>query len=90
MAVRGNEIVYVGDKTGLAVCTGRQTKGYERAGRLVLPGLIDVHTHPGWVALTSRHLQLPGTKSIGELLSVVKNMVRENPGREVLRAPSWK
>lgn len=46
LAVRGNTIVAVGTDEELAALTGPRTRTIELGGRVVLPGIIDAHTHP--------------------------------------------
>ena len=52
VAVRGDSIVYVGDEAGAADFVGSATSQYQMNGALVIPGIIDAHTHPGLVART--------------------------------------
>lgn len=46
MAVRGDEIIYVGSAAKAERYAGAETKRVDLAGRLVLPGLHDAHLHP--------------------------------------------
>jgi predicted amidohydrolase YtcJ len=46
IAVRGNSIVFVGSNEAARDYVGEQTRVHELGGRLVLPGLHDVHLHP--------------------------------------------
>ncbi len=46
VAVRGNEIIYVGDAQGAEALVAADTSRRDLGGRLVLPGLIDSHVHP--------------------------------------------
>lgn len=46
MAVRGDEIVAIGDAADVETYDGPQTEHIGLGGRLVLPGLIDAHLHP--------------------------------------------
>jgi predicted amidohydrolase YtcJ len=45
-AVRGNTIVAVGTTDELNAVMGPQTRSIDLGGRVVLPGIIDAHTHP--------------------------------------------
>ncbi len=49
VAVRGDTIVCVGDAAGAADFVGPATYQYQMNGALVIPGIIDAHTHPGLV-----------------------------------------
>jgi predicted amidohydrolase YtcJ len=46
IAVRGNAIVFVGNDDAAREYIGEQTEIHELEGKLVLPGLHDVHLHP--------------------------------------------
>jgi predicted amidohydrolase YtcJ len=46
LAVRGNTIVAVGTDQTINALAGPNTRTIDLAGRVVLPGIIDAHTHP--------------------------------------------
>src|ERR1700689_3221033 len=46
MAVRGNTIVAVGTDEAVRAFVGSGTRSVDLQGRVVLPGIIDAHTHP--------------------------------------------
>jgi predicted amidohydrolase YtcJ len=46
IAVRGNTIIAVGTDQAIAALIGAQTRVVDLHGRVVLPGIIDAHTHP--------------------------------------------
>jgi predicted amidohydrolase YtcJ len=46
LAVRGNSIVAVGSDEAVAALVGPNTRKVDLGGRVVLPGIIDAHTHP--------------------------------------------
>ena len=49
LVVRDGRIVYVGDDAGaLALREGEDTH-HDLEGKLVIPGLVDAHTHPGMI-----------------------------------------
>lgn len=47
IAVTGGKIVYVGSDDGVAPYIGKQTQLIDLAGRMLMPGFIDGHLHPG-------------------------------------------
>jgi hypothetical protein len=47
IAVTGGKIVYVGSDEGVAPYIGKQTQLIDLAGRMLMPGFIDGHMHPG-------------------------------------------
>jgi predicted amidohydrolase YtcJ len=50
LAVRGNSIVFVGNDADAKVFIGPRTRIVDLRGHIVLPGLIDAHTHPAQAA----------------------------------------
>jgi len=46
LAVRGNTIIAVGPDQDVSALKGPMTRSIDLAGRVVLPGIIDAHTHP--------------------------------------------
>lgn len=47
IAVTGGKIVYVGSDEGVSSYIGKQTQLIDLAGRMLMPGFIDGHMHPG-------------------------------------------
>ncbi len=50
VAIRENKIVFVGDDKDAESYVGSDTNVRDLAGKMVLPGLHDVHIHPLWIA----------------------------------------
>jgi predicted amidohydrolase YtcJ len=50
VAIRENKIVFVGDDKDVEDFVGSDTIVRDLAGKMVLPGLHDVHIHPLWIA----------------------------------------
>jgi predicted amidohydrolase YtcJ len=46
LAVRGGRIVFVGNDSGLATFVGPKTLVIDLHGRMLMPGLVDGHSHP--------------------------------------------
>lgn len=47
VAVTGGKIVFVGSDEGVASYVGARTQVIDLAGRMLMPGFIDAHMHPG-------------------------------------------
>ena len=47
VAVKDGKILYVGSDEGAASYIGTQTQVIDLAGRMLMPGFIDAHMHPG-------------------------------------------
>jgi predicted amidohydrolase YtcJ len=90
VAVQGDRILYVGDEAGVAEFVGSGTVQYRLGGKLVLPGLIDAHTHPGMVGLSVDDLLLDDAETRPELMQAITEMVTNNPDRPVLIGGFWR
>ena len=93
VAVKDGRIQYVGPESGLRDLVGPDTVRYDLEGRLVLPGLIDSHTHPGMVATQQQFHMLfdaepPGqaSQTKKEVLAALKAYAEDNPQLEVIHA----
>jgi hypothetical protein len=89
VAVRGGRIVYVGDNAGADTLVGPRTHHHELAGRLVLPGLVDSHTHPGLVTSSGDVFLLPQTQDPSVLLQAVADQARSHPDLPILVGGYW-
>jgi len=89
VAIVGNRIAFVGSDDDVATFIGKDTRKYDLGGRLVLPGLIDAHTHPGMVAISVGRVGIEYVNDKESLLQEVARMVEENPDRDVLMGGYW-
>jgi predicted amidohydrolase YtcJ len=64
LAVRGNTIIAVGTDQSVAALKGPGTRSIDLKGRVVLPGIIDAHTHPAESAQDQGKCSL-GDKMLG-------------------------
>ena len=84
LAVRGNEIVFVGDDEGARQLSGPTTRSVELGGRMVMAGLHDAHMHPlgivaaGGCDLASEPLSLE--KLVGRLEACLADGAAEASG----------
>ena len=46
VAIRDGKYIYVGDSAGLATYTGPETRQIDLQGKMAMPGINDVHSHP--------------------------------------------
>ena len=49
VAIKNGRFIYVGDSTGTSKYLSDRTQSVDLKGRLVIPGLIDAHAHPGYI-----------------------------------------
>ena len=88
VAIAGDRFVYVGDSPGARAFVGDSTRTVELDGRLVLPGLIDGHTHPGLIGI-ERYGAVSADASRDDFLAAVSDYADSNPGDGWLRVCCW-
>lgn len=84
VAVRGNEIIAVGDRESVLGLTGSDTRIVKLGERALLPGFIDAHGHLTFVARTLDFVDLSsppvGTaRSIDDIVELLKARLAEDP-----------
>jgi predicted amidohydrolase YtcJ len=88
VAIKGKRFVYVGDDHGAESLVGESTERIDLGGRLVLPGLIDAHTHPGMMGIERYGPPLPETGQ-EDLLAAVKAYADSVPDEAWIRMCCW-
>jgi hypothetical protein len=83
MAVKGDRIVAVGAGGDVMHLAGPKTAKVDLAGRVVLPGLIDSHSHPPDAAMYEFDHPVPEMESIADVLAYVRSRA------QVLGADRW-
>ena len=73
MAVRGERILAVGPDEEVLQLSGPRTRRVDLAGKTVLPGLIDSHTHPQSAALYEFDHLVPEMETVADVLAYVKS-----------------
>ena len=81
VAIDGGKIVYVGDDDGVAGFVGADTRVVELAGKMVLPGLHDVHVHPASGGVESLLCDLNGSASLDEVRERIRRYAAAHPER---------
>ena len=79
IAFENDRITYVGTISGAP----RNGEVIDLHGRMVMPGFIDSHIHPGAVSQSSWHIRLPWTENVEELLTFIRDYAEEHPKEEV-------
>ncbi len=72
VAVRGEKILAVGRNADIAKLAGPGTRVMDAKGRLVIPGLMDSHTHPSGASLYEFDHPMPEMESIADVLAYVR------------------
>ena len=86
VAIEGRNLIAVGTESDCTAFADEKTRIIDLGGRVVLPGLIDGHTHPITVARTHRRIQIPLTHDLEELLAnliVLNKNIFETPAEEI-------
>jgi predicted amidohydrolase YtcJ len=89
MAVRGDKILAVGDKTKIETYRAKKTKVIDAQGRLVLPGFTDCHIHfmDGSLGLT--RVDLNGAETVAEIQKRVKAYADSHPQEPWIQGMGW-
>lgn len=84
VAVKDNEIIYVGDAAGAEALVGAATSRLDLQGQLLLPGLIDSHVHPVTGGAYATALSLDTFGTIDDWLRAIADHAAENADAPVL------
>ena len=84
VAVKGNEIVYVGDNEGAAELIGNTTRHFNLSGQMLLPGFIDAHMHPVAGGAYAKALSLNTSGDIDEWVQAIGEYANTNPDTLVI------
>ena len=87
VAIKGGRFIYVGDSAGAQMFRSDNTQSVDLDGRLVIPGLVDSHAHPGYIDV-EQYGEISATNE-AELLAAVKDFAEANPGDGWLRLCCW-
>jgi predicted amidohydrolase YtcJ len=72
LAVRDGRIVAVGDDASVRAGAGPGTRTHDLGGRMMLPGLIDSHTHPMMAAMAEFDHETPAMETLPEVLAFIR------------------
>lgn len=89
VAVRGQEIVYVGDLEGGHDWRGPSTRVIDLKGRMLMPGFIDSHNHLVALAVTKLGLNLRDVVGKDKVLNTIRDWVAKQPANAPLRGHGW-
>ena len=79
VAVKGTDIVYVGDDEGAKAFIGENTVVGDLKGKMMLPGFIDTHMHMLPMMVFSGGLVMPNEGDPEKMLAQLKDYVAKNP-----------
>jgi predicted amidohydrolase YtcJ len=89
VAVRGDTIVYVGDRAGAEAWIGKDTRQVDLSGRMLLPGFVDAHDHLSSLGATKLGVNVRSIKGKEAILERVRSWVEQQPEDAVLRGHGW-
>ena len=87
IAIKNGKFIYVGDSAGAAEYRSDATQSVNLEGRLVIPGLVDSHAHPGYIDV-EQYGTIAET-SEEAMLAAVKKYADDHPDDEWLRLCCW-
>ncbi len=79
VAVHDGKILQVGSNADMRSVTGDETKVIDLAGKFMMPGLVDGHTHPDMGADNYVNVYFPVTSSWDEVRTTLLKYRMENP-----------
>lgn len=79
VAVHGGKILLVGSDDEVLKTRGPNTRMVDLQGRMVLPGLIDSHTHPTGACLTEFEHPIPDMPSVDDVLKYIRERAAVTP-----------
>ena len=89
LAIRGEKILAVGDEAQLSKLRGPQTVVINLGGRMVLPGIIDSHSHFLDGSLSLDQFSLDDAYTIPEIQRRVRAFAAAHPDRQWLHGYGW-
>jgi len=89
VAIRGDEISFVGSDDEVRAYIGPTTKTYDLNGRMMLPGFQDAHIHPIYSGLEMLACDLTRADSIEGYRALIPACAEQHPDKEWLTGGGW-
>ena len=89
IAIDDGRIVYVGNDAGAKDYIGPQTKVVDLEGRMVMPGMQDVHIHPISGGIEANGCDLNAATTVDEYIAIIKKYADENPNEPWIKGGGW-
>jgi len=84
VAIRGNEIIFVGGNAGTEELIGPETVRHDVAGKMMLPGFIDSHMHPIAGGAYATSLSLDTFGSVDDWIAAIDEYAEANPDNPLI------
>src|SRR5438093_870453 len=82
VAVQDGKVVAVGAEADVLKHKGPKTRVIDADGKVVLPGLMDSHSHPVGAALSEWKEPLPDPKSLADVFAYIRKKAETTPEGE--------
>jgi predicted amidohydrolase YtcJ len=79
VAIEGGKVVAVGTNAEMLPHQGKKTRQINAGGKVVLPGLMDSHSHPVGAALSEWKEPLPDPKSLKDVFAFIRKKAETTP-----------
>lgn len=89
IAIDDGRIVYVGTDAGAKDYIGPQTQVVALKGRMVIPGMQDVHIHPISGGMEANACDLNKASTVEEYVAIVKAYAEAHPGEPWITGGGW-
>lgn len=89
LAIKGNQIIYVGTEKGADFYLGNNTKVIDLNGGMALPGFIDSHAHPAYSANELYTLDLSESETKEEYLGQISAYYNANKDIAAIIGFGW-
>ncbi len=89
IAIDDGRIVYVGTDAGAKDWIGPQTQVVDLEGRMVVPGMQDVHIHPIWGGVKVNACDLHELDSVEQYVAKVKECAEAHPHDPWITGGGW-
>jgi len=88
IVIKDGKFVYVGDNAGAESYKSEGVEATDLGGRMVIPGLVDAHTHPGQIDLTLYEATFEANTR-ETFMAELEAYAQENQGDGWLRGCCW-
>lgn len=89
IAIRGEEIIYVGVDAGAEKFINPQTRVIDLQGKIALPGFHDSHAHPVSGGIELGQCNLNGSNSAAEVFQKIRDYAAANPDKQWIVGGGW-